>query len=98
MDQRKGCEPRTARYYFLIDRDAKLCGAVPVGRLLFASSNETMEGLKSEPLLSLPADAHEKEVFEIFDKYNLRSLAVVDHHGCPIGAIAVDDIVTRLRH
>ncbi len=57
-----------------------------------------MDSLKAEPLLSIPADADEKEVFEIFDKYNLHSLAVVDDEGRPIGAIEVDDVVTRLRN
>jgi magnesium transporter len=83
---------------FLIDVDAKLTGAVAVGRLLLAPAQEQMEGLKSEPLLSVRPDAGDKEVFELFDKYNLHSLAVVDGSGCPIGAIAVDDIVTRLRN
>ncbi len=55
-----------------------------------------MKSLKSEPLLSLPPDANEKEVFELFDKYNLRVLGVVDDNGVPIGAITVDDVVTRL--
>jgi len=55
-----------------------------------------MKSLKSEPLLSLPPDANEKEVFELFDKYNLRVLGVVDEGGVPIGAITVDDVVTRL--
>jgi len=49
-------------------------------------------------LLSVPPDAHDKEVFELFDKYNLHSLAVVDALGRPIGAIEVDDVVTRIRH
>ena len=53
--------------------------------------------LKSEPLVSVPPDADEKEVFELFDKYNLRSLGVVDPKGRPIGVITVDDVVTRLR-
>jgi magnesium transporter len=83
---------------FLIDRNARLTGAVAVGRLLLAPANEPMEALKAEPLLSLPPDANDKEVFELFDKYNLHSLAVVDDDGRPIGAIAVDDIVTRLRN
>jgi len=82
---------------FLIDSDAKFVGAVAVGRLLLAPPGEAMESLKSEPLLSLTPDAEDKEVFELFDKYNLHSLAVVDQDGHPIGAIAVDDIVTRLR-
>jgi magnesium transporter len=83
---------------FLIDRNAKLTGAVAIGRLLLAPPNEPVEALKSEPLLSVRPDAQDKEVFELFDKYNLHSLAVVDGEGRPIGAIAVDDIVTRLRN
>jgi CBS domain-containing protein len=83
---------------FLIDGDAKLSGAVAVGRLLLAPPGEPMDALKMEPLLSVSPDAGDKEVFEIFDKYNLHSLAVVDEDGHPIGAIEVDDVVTRLRN
>ena len=81
---------------FLTDTDAKFSGIVPTGRLLLATTGQTMNSLKSEPLLSLPPDANEKEVFELFDKYNLRVLGVVDESGVPIGAITVDDVVTRL--
>jgi Mg/Co/Ni transporter MgtE len=41
-------------------------------------------------------DANEKEVFELFDKYNLRGLTVVDADNRPIGAITVDDVVSRM--
>jgi magnesium transporter len=83
---------------FLINSDAKFSGAVAVGRLLFAPPDERMENLKMEPLLSVPPDAEDKEVFELFDKYNLHSLAVVDALGRPIGAIEVDDVVSRIRN
>ncbi len=83
---------------FLINQDSKFSGSVAVGRLLLAAPDERMEELKSEPLLSVPPDAQEKEVFELFDKYNLHNLSVVDDDGRPIGAIAVDDVVTRLRN
>ena len=82
---------------FMIDGDAKLSGVVPVGRLLLAADDEPLALLKSEPLVSVGPDAKEKEVFTLFDKYNLRSLAVVDASGRPIGAITVDDVITRLR-
>jgi Mg/Co/Ni transporter MgtE len=52
--------------------------------------------LKMEPLLSVPADADETDVFELFDKYNLRTLTVVDEENRPIGTITVDDVVSRL--
>jgi Mg/Co/Ni transporter MgtE len=83
---------------FLIDGEAKFSGAVAVGRLLYAAPSDRMEGMKMEPLIAVPPDASDREVFEIFDKYNLHSLAVVDENRRPIGAIEVDDIVTRLRH
>jgi CBS domain-containing protein/sporulation protein YlmC with PRC-barrel domain len=82
---------------FLIDGEAKLSGTVDLVRLLLAGADQKVSELKSEPLVWVPADANEAEVFELFDKYNLRSLAVVDGNGRPIGAITVDDVVTRLR-
>jgi CBS domain-containing protein/sporulation protein YlmC with PRC-barrel domain len=81
---------------FLIDSNAKLSGTVTVGRLLLAPPEQEMVALKSEPLVSVTADADEKEVFELFDKYNLRGLGVVDSEGHPMGAITADDVVTRL--
>jgi len=55
-----------------------------------------MTELKTEPLLSLPPNADDKEVFALFDKYNLRMLTVIDKENRPIGAITVDDVVSRL--
>jgi len=82
---------------FVIDGEARLSGAVPLGRLLLASPDQRIAELRFEPLLFVSADAEDKEVFELFDKYNLRSLCVVDQGQRPIGAITVDDVVTRLR-
>jgi CBS domain-containing protein len=95
--RRKEAEAGILDNVYLIDGDAKLSGAVEISRLLLAPDEQSVTELKSEPLVWVPADAHEKEVFELFDKYNLRSLAVVDGGGRPIGAITVDDVVTRLR-
>lgn len=81
----------------LINRDAALAGTVPVARLILAGSDQRMAELAFEPLLSVRPDAKDKDVFELFDKYNLRSLAVVDEANCPVGAITVDDVVNRLR-
>lgn len=80
----------------LINKDAQLAGTVPVARLILASADQRMIELASEPLLSVPTDASDKDVFELFDKYNLRSLAVVNEMKVPIGAITVDDVVSRL--
>src|SRR6201997_3006024 len=80
----------------LINGGAEYSGAVPVARLFLANPDERLGALKMEPLVCLPPEAGEKEVFELFDKYNLRMLTVVDRDNRPIGAITVDDVVTRL--
>ena len=80
----------------LLDNAAQFSGTVPVARLLLAATDQRMTELKMEPLLSLPASADDKEVFELFDKYNLRMLTVIDKANRPIGAITVDDVVSHL--
>ncbi|HKQ87265.1 MAG TPA: CBS domain-containing protein, partial [Candidatus Acidoferrales bacterium] len=80
----------------MINREAMFAGTVPVARLVLASADERMADLAFVPLLSLKTEANENEVYELFDKYNLRSLTVVNDLGRPLGAITVDDVVSRL--
>ena len=80
----------------LLDSAARFSGIVTIARLLMAAPEQSIAELKLEPLLSVPVDTDEKEVFELFDKYNLRTLTVVDESQRPIGTIAVDDVVSRL--
>ena len=80
----------------LLDDKAQFAGVVPMVRMLLAAPDERLSALKMEPVVSLPPEADEKEVFELFDKYNLRMLTVVDKQNRPIGTIAVDDVVSRL--
>src|SRR5450432_2858543 len=80
----------------LFDSAANFAGTVTISRLLLAEPDQTLSGLKMEPLLSLEPNAKGDEVFELFDKYNLRTLTVIDQEKHPLGVITVDDVVSRL--
>ena len=80
----------------LLDNNGHFAGTVPVARILLAFPDQHMSNLKSEPLVSVTSDANEKDVFELFDKYNLRKLTVLDNDSRPIGVVTVDDVVSRL--
>ncbi|HXT74592.1 MAG TPA: CBS domain-containing protein, partial [Candidatus Angelobacter sp.] len=80
----------------LINTHAVFVGTVSVTRLMLAEKDQRMAALVSDPLVSVGPQTDEREVFELFDKYNLRSLTVVNAEQQPIGAITVDDIVSRL--
>ncbi len=80
----------------LLDGGAQFSGSVPIARMLLAGPDQQLGELKMEPLLSIQPNADEKDVFELFDKYNLRMLTVVDEDGRPLGVITVDDVVSKL--
>jgi len=80
----------------ILDKLGHFAGTVPVARILLAAPDQHLGELKTEPLVSITADASEKDVFELFDKYNLRMLTVLDNDNRPIGAVTVDDVVSRL--
>jgi magnesium transporter len=80
----------------LINRDAVLTGTVRLPKLLLADPEQKMLELISDSHVSIQPDATDREVFELFDKYNLRSLTVVDSENHPIGAITVDDVVSHM--
>jgi CBS domain-containing protein len=80
----------------ILDKLGHFAGAVPIARILLAAPEQQMTELKTDPLVFISADSHEKDVFELFDKYNLRMLTVLANDNRPIGVITVDDVVSRL--
>jgi magnesium transporter len=80
----------------LVDAHAQFSGTVTMARMLLAAPEQLMSDLRTEPLVSITPDAREKDVFELFDKYNLRMLTVIDEEKRPIGTVTVDDVVSRL--
>jgi magnesium transporter len=80
----------------LLDKLGHFAGTAPVARMFVAEPDQQMSELRTEPLVSITSDASEKDVFELFDKYNLRMLTVLGHDNRPIGTVAVDDVVSRL--
>ena len=82
---------------YLIEPDEKLVGAVPLSKIVLASQETPLAQLTAEPLVSSHAGAGEKEVAELFDKYNLLTLPVVDDDGKLTGVITADDVISLLR-
>jgi Mg/Co/Ni transporter MgtE len=82
---------------FLIDPDRRLEGAVPLARLFVAEPDTPLTSLAAENLIQVEVDAKEERVTELFDKYNLLSLPVVDDEGRLEGVITADDVITVLR-
>jgi magnesium transporter len=87
----------TVSTIYLVDSQGTLAGAVPLAKLVLATPDTPMLGLTQEPLISTHEGAREKEVAELFDKYNLLTLPVVDDNNKLTGVITSDDIISLLR-
>jgi magnesium transporter len=83
---------------FLLDPEGKLAGAVPLQKLVLAKPGQKLSELGAEPLISVHEQAKENEFVELFDKYNLLTLPVLDDEGKLSGVITADDIISLLRH
>ena len=83
---------------YLIGEGEKLLGAVPLVRLVLAPHDAALSSLAVDPLITVHPCADEHEVAEIFDKYNLLTLPVVDEEtGALTGVITADDVISILR-
>jgi CBS domain-containing protein/sporulation protein YlmC with PRC-barrel domain len=82
---------------FLVDSEGKLAGSVPLVSLVLASAGTRLGTLTPDHVIYCEEDTPDEEVAEMFDKYNLSTLPVVDHDGKLTGVITADDIISILR-
>jgi magnesium transporter len=82
---------------YLTGAGHKLTGAVPLVKIAVSSPAVQLSEL-SEACISCAPDTPQDEVADLFDKYNLITLAVVDEHGRIAGIITADDVIAMLRH
>jgi magnesium transporter len=86
----------TLTHIFLIDEQEELKGVVPLVKLLLATEGSELVDL-SDHMVSVDLHASGKKVAELFDKYNLRALPVVDGEKKLAGVIYAEQVIAQLR-
>ena len=87
----------TVSTIYLVDSYGRLVGAVPLAKLVLADSTTPLLSLTQEPLIFTHTATNENQVAELFDKYNLVTLPVLDKDSKLVGVITSDDVITMLR-
>ena len=82
---------------YLIDSQEKLVGSVPLVSLVLAPGGTRLGALAPDHVIYAETNTSDKEVAEMFDKYNLLTLPVVDQQQKLAGIITADDIISLLR-
>ena len=87
----------TVTEIFITDAEGKLRGVVNLARILLASGDTSLSEVQEERIHCCRVDMTAKQIAEQFDKYNLRSLAVVEAGDKLEGVIYAEHVIALLR-
>jgi len=82
---------------YIIGEREKLLGQVALAQIVLAAPETPLMMLSTGHMSTIHPGADEKEVAELFDKYNLLTLPVIDDEGVLTGVITADDVIGMLR-
>lgn len=91
--KKTGMDKETIYTCYVIDRQRKLIGVMPLRTLLCAKDDELVSDLMSDDVIAVYTTDDQEEVAHIFKKYNWMALPVTDMENRLVGIITVDDIV-----
>ena len=86
----------TVAEIYLVTQEEKLSGVVTLPRLLLAAPANRLSGLAHGHDVSCGLHEDQQHVALLFDKYNLRSLPVLDGHGKIAGVIHAEQVIAQL--
>ncbi len=87
----------TVTAVYLTDEHRVLKGAIPLARLLLAQPETQLSALAETHVISCRVDTDDDDVSELFDKYNLHALPVVDTADKLVGVVEADHVIAFLR-
>jgi magnesium transporter len=84
-------------YLYVLDQDGKLAGVLDLRDLLMGEDESRLKDVMISSMLNLTPQNTLKEAHEMFARYNLRALPVVDANDRMLGVLPYRDVV-NLRH
>jgi magnesium transporter len=91
--RRQGREVEEFYTVFVVDRDRRLLGTVPLGDLILCDPDATVESMVEEFPVTLTPEVDQEEVGRLLSRYNLVSVPVVNAQGQLLGRITFDDVI-----
>lgn len=91
--RKTGLNKETIYTCYVVDTRRVLIGVLPLRTLILSDNNTLIKDLMEDDVISVSTLDDQEDIANLFKKYNLISLPVVDREGRLVGIITVDDIV-----
>ncbi|MCB9186958.1 MAG: magnesium transporter [Flavobacteriales bacterium] len=82
---------------YVVNDEGVLLGIVSLKRMLLNSERTIIKDIFEEGAISVKTDAMAEEIIQVFEKYDMVVLPVVDEFGRLVGRITVDDVMDVVR-
>lgn len=89
----KGRDAETVYTIFVRDAKRTLVGTINLDDLIFASEDEKLENIMDKDFITCNVNDDQEEVANMFKRYDLNAMAVVNNEKKIIGIITIDDVV-----
>jgi len=89
----KGKDAETIYTIFVRDAQRKFVGTVDLDDLIFAKEDETLEDIMNVDAPTIQANTDKEEVANIFRRYDLNAIAVLNDDDRLVGVVTVDDAI-----
>jgi magnesium transporter len=82
---------------FVVDRDQRLKGVLPIARLVVTDLETPVAEVMLQEFVTLYPDDKAQDAAQAFERYDLVSAAVIDQTGKLVGRVTVDAVVDFIR-
>ncbi len=89
-------DAETLHYLYVVDRENRLIGVVPLRQLIIAQPDATIETIMIGNVVSAPVTADQEELAELVSRYDFFGIPVVDEENRLLGVVTADDVLDVL--
>jgi magnesium transporter len=95
--RRTAAEKETIYEAYAVDPNGTLLGSVSLRDLVLARAGQPISAIMNADAISVPPEMDQEEVAQIFQRYGLLALPVVDAARKLLGIVTVDDVMTVIK-
>lgn len=87
----------TVYYSYVLDPEQRLVGVVSFRELFASSANKQVEEIMHTDIVKIPVDLDQEHIGQIFSKYELMAVPVIDADNKMVGIVTFDDIAQAVQ-
>lgn len=91
--KKTGLDKETINTCYVIDENRKLEGIVSLRKLILHESEVLIKDMMNTKIIAIDTGMDQEEIADLFKKYDLLAMPVVDKENRLVGIITIDDIV-----